>query len=184
MQLLIPGIVILTLILIIYVRVKKQQKLLADVERYEAFLRDSRVTRWQYLQCMEKNKEILKDYERMSDNMKVLKAELLGLRSELCDELRFLRAEIKKSTGTELDKRTIAQMKTDFEQKWKHFSRRKTNYNENLGKLLEAKKKMEQASQEETEASNKWSEEKTIVMNLWRNLSSKVKVTDPRKYFS
>ena len=184
MQLLIPGIVILTLVLIIYVRVKKQQKLLADVERYEAFLRDSRVTRWQYLQCMEKSKEILKDYERMSDNIKMLKAELLGLRSEIRDELRFLRAEIKKSTGTELDKRTINQMKGDFEQKWKHFSRRKTNYNENLEKLLETKNKMEQANQAETQASNKWSEEKERVLILWRNLSSKVQITDPRKYFS
>jgi len=182
-QLLIPGIVVLALILIIYLRVKKQQKLLSDAERYEAFLRDSRLTRWQYLQCMEKSKEILADFERISDNVNALKAELLGIRSELRDELRFLRAEIKQSAGTELDKRTIAQLKTDFQGKWKHLSSRKTNYNENLDILLETKKKMEQANQAETAASNKWSSEKERVMNLWRELNSKIQITDPHKYF-
>ena len=184
MNLLIPGIVILALLVIIFVRIKSEQKLLDKVKSYEAFLRDARVTRWQYFQCLEKSKEILKDYDRMSDNLTMLKAELLGLRSDFRDELRFLWAEIKKSTGTELDKRTVAQMKVEFEGKWKLFSSRKTNYNGHLDKLLDTKKKMKQASQQEIEASCKWAEEKERVMSLWRELNSRVKITDPHKYFS
>lgn len=75
-------------------------------------------------------------------------------------------------------------MKAGFDEKWKFFSSRKTNHNENLDKLIETKKKMEQATQEETEASSKWSSEKESVMDLWRELSPKVQVTDPHNYYS
>ncbi len=184
MEIAIPGIVILILLIIIYVRIKTQQKLLEEAKLYETLLRDSRLTRWQYFQCIEKSKEILKEYEQMSNKLKGIKAELLGIRSDLRDELRFLRAEIEKSTGTELDKRTITQMKAGFDEKWKFFSSRKTNHNKNLDKLIETKKKMEQATQEETEASSKWSSERESVMDLWRELSPKVQVTDPHNYFS
>lgn len=184
MEIITPVIVILTLLLIIYLRIKKQQELLEKVKSYEALLRDCRVTRWKYFQCMEKSKEALKIYEQMSDQLTILKAELLGIRSELRDELRFLRAEMEKSNGTELDKRTIVQMQAKFDEKWKFLSSRKTNFNETLDKLIETKRKMEQATQDEIEASSKWSSEKERIMDLWRELNSKVQVTDPHKYFS
>ena len=184
MEIVIPGIVILILLLTIYVRIKIQQKLLEKAKLYEVSLQNSRITRLKYFHCMEKSRTILKEYEQISNELEVSKAELLEIRSDIRDELRFLRAEIEKSTGTDLDKRTITQMKVEFGEKWKFFSSSKTNYNKDLDKLLETKKMMEQATQEEIEASSKWSEEKEIIMNLWRELSAKIQITDPNKYFS
>lgn len=86
MEIAIPGIVILILLIIIYVRIKIQQKLLEEAKRYETLLRDSRLIRWQYFQCIEKSKEILKEYEQMSNKLQGIKAELLGIRSDLRDD--------------------------------------------------------------------------------------------------
>lgn len=184
MEIVIPGIVILILLLTIYVRIKNQQKLLEKAQFYEASLQNSRVTRRKYFHCMEKSRKTFKEYEQISNELEVMKAELLEIRSDIRDELRFLRAEAEKSTGTDLDKRTITQMKAEFGEKWKLFSSSKTNYNKNLDKLLETKKMTEQATQEEIEAASKWSEEKEKIMNLWRELTAKIQITDPNEYLA
>ena len=75
-------------------------------------------------------------------------------------------------------------MKTAFEGKWKHFSSRKTDYNDKLEFLKETEKKMNEAKYQEEQAAVKWEQQKEKVMNIWRELKSKVQITDPNKYFS
>jgi len=182
-ELIIPSTVILFLLLLIYVRIRNQRKLIEEAERYEVLLRDCRITRYQYMEALDKSREIQKERERMSNNLQVIKAELNGIRSDIRDELRFIREEIERSTEIEFDQRIIAQMKATLGEKWKFFSSRKTNYNENLARIIETKEKMEQATQKESEASSRWIQEKEMVMNLWQELSPKIQITHPHEYF-
>ncbi|HUU26581.1 MAG TPA: hypothetical protein VM123_02110 [archaeon] len=172
------------LAVLIYIRIGKQRRLISQANKYEALLKDSRVTRWQYSQSLEKSRDILKDVEQISGKVKTLKAELFHIRADIHEQLRTLRHEIKKSGGTELDRRVIIQMKVTFGEKWKFFNSRKLVHNETLDKLRETEKKRQELLKDETAACQKWTQEKEKLMKLWRELNDKIKVTNPYTFYS
>jgi len=184
MQVIVPGIVILVLVVILYIRVSQQRALMEAASVYEVRLREARLIRGIYLQSLDKSREILKDCEQQNGNLNTLKEEIYSLRSEARDLLRALRHTIHQSTGSALDKRTIEQMKVDFSEKWKYYNFRKHNCRDMRAAVLVAELRKEESLKTELTASQKWFSEKEQVMVMWSELSPKVKITDPHHSFN
>lgn len=184
MELIVPAIVILIIIGVMIVRLASQRKLLRDVEKYETLLREARTARWKYTQAVDDSRETLKEVQHVEANLQTIKAEIYGFRSEFREMLASLRREVHQSTNTILDRRTIAQMKSNFNQKWKFVESRKRFCLEVVASYRESQKKLHQRVTEEDEATALWNNKKEQVLFLYRSLSLKVKITDPIKYFT
>ena len=184
MQVLVPGIVILILLVILYIRVNQHRALMEAASVYEARLREARLIRGLYLQALEKSREILKDCDLQNGNLNALKGEIYSLRSEARDLLRTMRHAIHQSTGSVLDKRTIEQMKVDFSEKWKYYNVRKRTCRDLRAAVLVAELRKEEILKTELTASQEWFSEKEQVLIMWRELSPKVKITDPHHSFN
>jgi len=184
MEVIIPSVVILFFLGVIYVRLANQRKLLKEIESYEIMLRNARVIRLQYIQALEGSRDALKELQHIEESLKSIKAELYSFREELREMLLTLRKEIEKSTETLLDKRTISQMRTNFEQKWKVADGRKHFYRQVLATCRQTRPILHQKAKEEDQANERWAVEKEKVMVFYRNLSPKAKITDPLKYLT
>lgn len=184
MQLLMSLLVVLIILILIYINIKRQWKLLDEAKKYEVLLHESRLIRLKYTQSLEKSREIDKEIEPVSNTAAVTKADLCSIRSEIRIYLDSLRKEIEKSTGSDLDIRTIALMKEYLVEKWKFLNSRKIFYIEIKAKLEELVKKKEQIIQEEFLFSSQWAKEKNEVMKLWHELNPKVKITDPHTFYT
>ncbi|OGG05152.1 MAG: hypothetical protein A3F83_01190 [Candidatus Glassbacteria bacterium RIFCSPLOWO2_12_FULL_58_11] len=184
MQVIVPGIVILILIVILYIRVSHQRALMEAAAAYEARLREARLIRGLYLQALDKSREVLKESEQLNGNLNALREEIYSLRSEGRDNMRALRHTIQQSTGSALDKRTIEQMKLEFSEKWKYYDVRKRSCRDLRTSVRMVELRKEDILKTELTASQKWLSEKEQVMLLWRELSPKIKITDPHHSFN
>jgi heme exporter protein D len=180
----VPLVVIVVLVGMIVFKVKKQRQLLNKVTQYEKLLRDSRVSRYKYQQILQKSRDFFKSQEQVNEGMKIIKSELMSIRSDIRKHLEEIRKEEENSDNSELDKRTITQMKTILGQKLKFLEGRKQDSLKILDKVNGLEKTKKEIIESERVACDKWTKEKNTVMKLWRELNTQASVTNPQKYYS
>ncbi len=175
--------VFVVLIAIIFIRILKQKQLLVKVKQYEKLLKESRVSRFKYQQILERNREFIKDIGTAIEGLRVIKAELESIRSDVRQHLNGIRQEKKKSDNSDLGKRVVSQMNAVLREKLKFLNSRKLDYLKSLGKLKELEEEKSKLEEVENQACAKWTQEKETVLGLWRELNTQVKITDPQKYY-
>ena len=180
----IPIVVVAVLLVLIYIKIKKQRELIEKAEQYEKLLKESRVSRYKYQQTLEKSRDIFKNIDQVKEGLRVLKAELESIRSDIRKHIESIRKERKAEGETELDKRILSQMIATLGERWKFYNVRKLD----CLKVIEQLDKMEiekiEAVQAEQDASEIWTREKETVLKIWRDLSTQIKITNPHKYYS
>ncbi len=180
----IPLLVILVFLVVVGYRIHKQRIILKKGEEYEKMLREAKVTRYQYMQALQKTRDILVEVERVEENLTSLKAEIIGYHNDLREKLEHLRAQRKQSTGTDLDKRTLAQMKSELAQLWAHANSRKMACREIEESFSELKRKLKQQEKNEHTVTNRWLTQKDQVIKDYDALKNQLQLTDPKKAFS
>ena len=175
--------VVVVLVAIIFSKILKQKQLLVKVKQYEKLLKESRVSRFKYQQTLERNREFIKDIGTANESLRVIKAELESIRSDIRQHLNGVRQEKKKSDNSDLDKRVISQMSTVLGEKLKYLNSRKLDYLKSLGKLKEMEEEKSKLEEAENQACAKWAQEKETVLALWRELNTQFKITNPQKYY-
>ncbi len=176
-------IVFIAFIVIVFISMKKQKALIDKAKQYENLLRESRVSRYKYQQCLENSREFLKNIEQISESLRVIKAELESIRSDIRQHVEGIRKEVKKTDNSELDKRILTQMKTVLGEKWKFFNSRKLDCREVLDKLKELEEEKNEITQAENAGYEKWTLEKETVLKIWEELNTKIKITNPQNYY-
>jgi hypothetical protein len=175
--------VLIVLIVIVFIRIKKQKELIEKAKQYEKLLRESRISRFKYQQSLEKSREFLKTLEQINESLRVIKAELESIRSDLRKHVEGVRSELKKTDNSDLDKRILNQMKTVLGEKWKFFNTRKLDCNKIRDKLKDMEKERNEIAQAEQAACEKWTMEKETVLKTWKELNTQIKITNPQKYY-
>ncbi|MBN2287684.1 MAG: hypothetical protein JXQ83_00030 [Candidatus Glassbacteria bacterium] len=178
-----PLLVVAVLIVVIYLKLKKQRQLLEKANKYEKLLRDSRISRYKYQQTLQRSRDFFKSQEQVNESLRIIKAELGSIRSDMRSHLEGIRHEVKKSDNTEFDKKVIGQMKTALEQKWKFFNSRKIECNKVVDKVNGLEVEKNEIINAERAACDKWTREKETVLKLWRELNTQIKITNPQKFY-
>ena len=184
MKFIIPLLVILIFLVIVGNRIRKQRNLMQKRDDYEKKLREAKVTRYKYIQALQKTREYISEVEEAEERLIVLKAELIGYRKEQREMILHLRQLQKKSTGSELDKRTIAQQNNILIQHRAHTNMRKRVCMDLEKVLDEARDKLKQQENHEHELTNRWFTQKDQVIKTYRELKDQLVLTDPQDAFS
>ncbi len=184
MKFLIPLLVILLFLVFIGYRLRKQRNLLKKGEDYEKMLREAKVTRYQYTQALQITRDHLKEVESIKEKLTSLKAELIGYRNDLREQISNLRQQNKQSTGSELDKRTLAQMQSDLVQLLAHTNSRKKVALEIEASRNELRSKLKVQEKNENEVTDRWIIQKDQVINTYKELKDQLVLADPKKAFS
>lgn len=184
MKFLIPLLVILIFLGFIGYRLRKQRNLLKKGEDYEKMLREAKVARFQYMQALQKTRDYIKEVEGVVENLTSLKAELLGYHNDLREQISHLRQQRKQSTGSELDKRTLEQMKNDLTQLWAHTNSRKKVALEIEASRNELRSKLKVQEKNEHEVTDRWITQKDQVIKTYKELKDQLVLADPKKAFS
>jgi hypothetical protein len=184
MKFLIPLLVIIVLLVLIGFRVLKQRKLMKKGEEYEKKVREAKVTRFQYIQALQKTRDSLTEVTGIEEKLTSLKAEIIGYHGDLREKIEHLRQQRKQSTGSDLDNRTLAQMKNDLTQLWAHTNSRKKVCRGIVEEHNESKRKYRLQEDNERQVTDRWLAQKDEVMKTYRELKDKLKLTDPKKSFS
>ncbi len=184
MKFVIPLLVILVFLLIIGYRIRKQRNLLKKGEEYEKILRDAKLTRYQYTQALQKTRDVLTEVEGIEEKLTSLKAEIFGYHTELREKIEHLRHQRKQSTGSDLDNRTLDQMKNDLTQLWAHTNSRKNVCREIVEAYRELKRRLKLQEHNEQKVTNRWLLQKNQVIKTYHALKDQLPLTDPKKSFS
>ena len=174
--------VIIVFIVIVFISMKKQKALTEKAKQYEKLLRESRVSRYKYQQCLENSREFSKNVEQTGESLRVIKAELESIRSDIRQHVEGIRKG-KNTDNSELDKRILDQMKTVLGEKWKFFNSRRLDYHEVMDKLKELEEEKNEITQAENAGYEKWTLEKETVLKIWEELNTKIKITNPQNYY-
>jgi hypothetical protein len=184
MKFVIPMLVILVLLVIVGYRIHKQRNLIKKGEDYEKILREAKLTRYQYMQALHKTRDALTEVEGIEEKLTSLKAEIIGYHGDLREKIEHLRHQRKQSTGSDLDNRTLAQMKNDLTQLWAHTNSRKKVCREIEETHNELKRKHRLQESNEQKITDRWLTQRKQVMETYRELRDQLQLTDPKKSFS
>lgn len=184
MEIFIPALIIIAVAAFVAIRLYQQRELQKKGEEYERLLKEARATRFQYLKALQNTRDALKEQERVEEGLNSLKAELLGYNSEFRALLLSLRAQISISTGSELDVRTVEQMKLAFAEKWAVADARKKDCLQLKADLAAARFSFYRLEAAEREITAVWKEQKDIVFSFYFELKDKLKIADPKKFLN
>ncbi len=174
--------VLVFLLVVALIKVNRQRQLLREARKYEKLLRECRVTRWHYTQSLEKSREAVHQVMPLEERRRALKAELHAIRGDLHRELQALREAFRRNSGSDLDQRVISQQRFTLNQKWKLLDSRRKDCLGLETTVRELASRRDQAVSEENRTCQNWVRDKERVMELWRGLHPKVKITDPQKF--
>ena len=184
MEAIIPVLIIFAVAAVFIFRAYQQHVLRLKAEEYDKLLKQARETRFQYVQAMQRTSDAQKELERLEENLTSLKAELYGYNKEFRALLLSLRAQIAKSTDSDLDKRTLGQMKLSIAEKWTHANNRKKDCLALRSEYDDAMFRFQQMEDVEHEITQLWKEQKELVLNFYVELKSQLNIPDPKKYFN
>ena len=184
MEILIPALIVIAVSVFIAFRLYQQRELQKRGEEYEQLLKEARSTRFQYLQALQTTREALKEQERLEEILTSLKAELLGYNSEFRALLVNMRAQISKSTNSELDVRTVEQMKLTFAERWAVANTRKKDCLQIKADLAAARFSFYRLEAAEREITATWKDRKDMVFAIYFELKDKLKIADPKKFLN
>ena len=184
MEFLFPVLIVIAVAAFVAFRIYQQRELQKRREEYELLLREARSTRFQYLQALQNTREALKEQERLEDILSSIKAELLGYSREFRALAITLRAQISKSTDSELDVRTVEQMKLTFAEKWAVADHRKKDCLQIKADLHSTRFTVLRLEAVEREITAIWKQQKDEVFSHYFGLKDKLKITDPKKFLN
>jgi hypothetical protein len=184
MDVLVPVLITFAFVSYIGVKLYQQRVLKQKKEEYEALLKEARATRFKYIHAMQNTMDAIKERERREEDLTSLKAELLGYSQEFRALLLNIRAQISKSTDSDLDKRTIDQMKLEFSGKWANADSRKKEFLELKANHAAQNIEVQRLEREEREINEIWMYQKEQVIGRYSELKDRLPLADPKKYFS
>ena len=184
MQVLIPLLIILAVLAVVIYRIYQQHELRKKGEEYNAQLKEARTTRFQFIQATQRTMDLAKEVEHLEERLASLRAELLGYISEFRALLLSIRAHRANSTDSDLDIRTLNQMKLNFLDKWAFANNRKKECLTLRAELAELRASLNRLEIEEREVTNLWKQQKDAVMLMYIELRDRLRLPDPKKYFN
>ena len=157
---------------------KKLEKKLAD---YQMLLEQARQSRLKYISALEKAENVKFQIDALDTELATMKYKLKEFRLEFRNQLLELRRLRSSELDLDSDLKTMEKKKVAFALSWKAADTLKGPYNAKLKEIKNLHKAFAILSKESREKTELWHNDKRIVMKMYDELRSEVKISNPRK---
>ncbi len=159
----------------------RREKLKKKLENYQRMLEQARQSRLSYIRTLEKAENVTPQIEAIESELASMKSKLKKFRLDFRSQLRELRRLSFSDPDFNSDLEMIEQKKVAFTSTWKAADSLKSPYNAKLEEVRTLHKSFSILSNESREKTELWHKDKRIVMKMYDELRSEVKISNPRK---
>ena len=159
----------------------KRRKLEQKLENYQRLLEQARRSRLIYIRALQKAENVKFQIDATENELASIKSKLQESRFDLRNQLLELRRFRFSDNVFDSDLKIIEKKNTDFFSTWKAASALKAPYNSKLEEIIILHKSFASFAQESREKTEIWHNDKRIVMKMYDELRSEVKISDPRE---
>lgn len=163
-----------------FIRIRKKRLIQSKLEEYDNMLDESRKSRKAYIKAMEKTQPLLENIEKLKYELGSIKVKLNKGRiilRKLLEEIRNLDLNKFKS---DIEERTIKQLKFKFEGKWMLFNGMKKKFCETAQTFKQTKEQYEAYHLEENNIYKKYTRDKEATIRLFREISQLTEINPPK----
>jgi len=159
----------------------KKKKLANKLENYQRLLEQARQSRFSYIRALKKAENVKSQIDSLDAELALIKAKLKEFHLELRKQLLELRRVRSGNTALDSDLEIIERKKNDFSLTWKAACTLKGPYNTKLKEVKSLHETFATLSIESRGKTETWHNDKRIVMKMYDELRSEVKISDPRE---
>ena len=159
----------------------KRKKLEKKLENYQRLLEQARQCRHKYIMALEKAENAKLQIDAIETELAVMKSKLKEFHLDLRKQLLELRRLSFSDLDLNFDLKMIEQKKVAFASTWKAADSLKGSYNEKLEEVKTLHKTFAILSKESREKTELWHNDKRILMKMYGELRSEVKISNPRE---
>jgi len=159
----------------------KKRKLEEKLEKYQSLLEQARKSRLIYIRALEKAEKVKFQIDAIENELASIKSKLKESRVDLRNQLLELRRIRFSDNLFDSDLKIIEKKNAAFFSTWKAANALKASYNEKLEEVKILHKSFAVFSQESREKTETWHKDKSVVIKMYDELRSEVKLSDPRE---
>ena len=159
----------------------KKRKLEQKLEEYQKLLEQARRSRLIYIRALEKTENAKFQIDAIESELASIKAKLQEFRPDLRNQLLELRRFRFSENLFDSDLKIIEKKTKAFFSTWKSASALKTSYNLKLGEAKILHQSFSSLAEDSRGKTEIWYNDKGIVMKMYHELRSEVKISDPRE---
>ena len=159
----------------------KKKKLEQKLEKYQNLLERARRSRLIYIRALEKAENAKFQIDAIENELASIKSKLQEFRPALRNQLLELRRYRFSENLFDSDLKIIEKKTKAFFSTWKSASALKTSYNLKLDEAKILHQSFASLAEDSRGKTEIWLNDKSIVMKMYNELRSEVKISDPRE---